>query len=218
VFDATTNSNNTIELFNNSEERIDATNLSIRIYSNGQTTEGGDHQLNLTGFIEPNAFYVISGSNPSDSSISLKADVKHKENLPYNGNDVIELFYNNTLLDQFGLKGFDINFAPDLTMIRLGERVSYSPSKVYDPFNYIAYIPDAFKYLKNDTHEIKTLEDKKDGIKALLENVDGVTPSGVAVKWSQVAGRSSIDEQEVQKLLGYVPKKQGDPSMRLTVK
>jgi hypothetical protein len=66
--------------------------------------------------------------------------------------------------------------------------------------------------------EIKKLEDKKDGIKALLENVDGVTPSGVAVKWSQVAGRSSIDEQEVQKLLGYVPKKQGDPSMRLTVK
>jgi hypothetical protein len=66
--------------------------------------------------------------------------------------------------------------------------------------------------------EIKTLEDKKDGIKALLENVDGVTPSGVAVKWSQVAGRSSIDEAEVQKLLGYVPKKQGDPSMRLTVK
>jgi hypothetical protein len=40
----------------------------------------------------------------------------------------------------------------------------------------------------------------------------------VAVKWSQVAGRSSIDEAEVQKLLGYVPKKQGDPSMRLTVK
>jgi micrococcal nuclease len=159
VFDATTNSNNTIELYNNSEERIDATNLSIRIYSNGQTTEGGDHQLNLTGFIEPNAFYVISGSNPNDSSISLKADVKHKENLPFNGNDVIELFYNNTLLDQFGLKGFDINFAPDLTMIRLGERVSYSPSKVYDPFNYIAYIPDAFTYLKNDTHEIKTLED-----------------------------------------------------------
>lgn len=73
------------------------------------------------------------------------------------------------------------------------------------------------KYLEISA-EIKTLEDKKDGIKALLENVDGVTPSGVAVKWSQVAGRSSIDEQEVQKLLGYVPKKQGDPSMRLTVK
>lgn len=73
------------------------------------------------------------------------------------------------------------------------------------------------KYLEISA-EIKTLEDKKDGIKALLENVDGVTPSGVAVKWSQVAGRSSIDEQEVQKLLGYVPKKQGDPSMRLSVK
>lgn len=73
------------------------------------------------------------------------------------------------------------------------------------------------KYLEV-TAEIKKLEDKKDGIKALLENVDGVTPSGITVKWSQVAGRSSIDEQEVQKLLGYVPKKQGDPSMRLSVK
>jgi len=68
------------------------------------------------------------------------------------------------------------------------------------------------------TANIKSLELQKDGIKALLENVDGVTPNGTLVKWSQVAGRQTIDEQEVQKLIGFVPKKQGESSMRLTVK
>lgn len=159
VFDATQNANNTIELYNNSDEVIDATKLSLRIYSNGQVTEGGDHQIKLTGVIDGNTYYVISGVNPNDEAISSKADFKHTENLPYNGNDVIELFYNDQLVDQFGLKGFDINFAPDLTMIRLGNLQTYTPSKVFDPFNFIAYIPDAFTYLKNDTHEIKTLED-----------------------------------------------------------
>lgn len=66
--------------------------------------------------------------------------------------------------------------------------------------------------------DIKELEAQKDAIKAFLEGVDGVTPSGVKVAWSQMAGRKSIDEAEVQKLLGYVPYKQGDPSMRLVVK
>ena len=66
--------------------------------------------------------------------------------------------------------------------------------------------------------DINKLEKVKDGLKAALENVSGVTPNGVTVSWSQVAGRSSIDEAEVLEKLGYVPKKQGEPSMRLSVK
>ena len=96
---------------------------------------------------------MISGSNPNDSFIQTHVDFNHASNLPFNGNDVIELYYEDTLLDQFGLLGFDINFALDLTMIRLGEKESYTGAKSFNAFNYIAYVPDAFKYLKNDDHE-----------------------------------------------------------------
>ncbi len=165
VFDATANANNVIELYNPTNETIDATQLNIRIYSNGSTTKGGDHQLKLTGTIQANDYYVITGVNPIDDLILSKADFKHTANLPFNGNDVIELYYGETLLDQFGLLGFDINFAVDLTMIRLGEKESYIGSKEFDAFQYIAYVPDVFKYLKNDDHEIKTLEDLYEGPK-----------------------------------------------------
>lgn len=73
------------------------------------------------------------------------------------------------------------------------------------------------RYLELDS-QIKELTSQKDGVKAALENVNGVTPDGVKVSWSQINGRTSVDEQEVKKLLGFVPTKQGDSSMRLTVK
>lgn len=66
--------------------------------------------------------------------------------------------------------------------------------------------------------EIKVLEARKEGAKTALENVDGVTPDGISVNWSLVAGRRTIDEQAVLAHMGEVPKKQGEPSMRLVVK
>ena len=68
--------------------------------------------------------------------------------------------------------------------------------------------------------QIKELTEQKDGIKVALENVSGTTPDGVTVNWSQVAGRKTIDEKALTELLGDtpVPYKQGDPTMRLSVK
>ena len=68
------------------------------------------------------------------------------------------------------------------------------------------------------SNEIKVLEARKEGAKTALENVDGVTPDGISVNWSLVAGRRTIDEQAVLAHMGEVPKKQGEPSMRLVVK
>lgn len=65
---------------------------------------------------------------------------------------------------------------------------------------------------------IKELEQERDGIKAHLEGVEGVTPNGNRVTWSQVAGRSSVDEEAVKAVMGEIPKKVGEPSMRLSVK
>ena len=65
---------------------------------------------------------------------------------------------------------------------------------------------------------IKELEKKQDMAKATLEGTNGQTADGIKVTWTEVAGRSTIDEAEVLKSLGYVPKKTGRETYRLSVK
>ena len=64
----------------------------------------------------------------------------------------------------------------------------------------------------------KALANEKDAAKAALEGYNGVTFEGVTVNWSEVAGRSTPDTDEIKKVLGSVPMKQGNPSTRLSVK
>ena len=68
------------------------------------------------------------------------------------------------------------------------------------------------------TKEIAELDKKKDSLKAMLEGVSGVTPDGVKVAWSEVAGRRTIDEVKVKELLGDVPMKYGTGFIKLTIK
>ena len=72
-------------------------------------------------------------------------------------------------------------------------------------------------YLQLD-EQIKGLEKQRDSLKESLQGFTGITSNGVQIVWSTVAGRSSVDAEEVEKLLGFVPKKQGQESTRLSVK
>ncbi len=79
----------------------------------------------------------------------------------------------------------------------------------------------AERYVKI-SKELKELEEKKDAIKATLENVNGVTPSGITISWSETKGRRTIDEEYVayffEKHQEEIQYKIGNSSMRLTVK
>lgn len=75
----------------------------------------------------------------------------------------------------------------------------------------------ALKYLQLDA-KIKELTNERESLKAALEGFTGNTNSGVSILWSTVSGRESVDTEEVEKLLGFVPKKQGQESIRLSVK
>ena len=75
----------------------------------------------------------------------------------------------------------------------------------------------ALKYLQLDV-KIKELTSERESLKAALEGFTGNTNSGVSILWSTVSGRESVDTEEVEKLLGFIPKKQGQESVRLTVK
>ena len=66
--------------------------------------------------------------------------------------------------------------------------------------------------------QIKALENRQNSMRASLEGLLGTTLSGIEVIWSTIRGRETVDSAEVQKLLGFVPKKVGAESQRLTVK
>lgn len=68
-------------------------------------------------------------------------------------------------------------------------------------------------------NEIDNLEAQRDGLRSSFEGIFGRTKTGVDISWTTVAGRASTDEKEVERLLGYVPKKPaGKESVRLNIK
>ena len=81
--------------------------------------------------------------------------------------------------------------------------------------------PDADKnallYLQLD-EEIKKLSATKESIRTSLEGFAGTTHSGVQIVWTTVAGPKRVDADEVEKLLGFVPYKQGQETARISVK
>ena len=75
----------------------------------------------------------------------------------------------------------------------------------------------ALKYLQLDA-KIKELLDQKESLRTSLAGFTGQTNSGIQIIWSTIAGRESVDIDEVKKLLGNVPIKKGQESIRLSVK
>jgi len=76
---------------------------------------------------------------------------------------------------------------------------------------------NALLYLQLAT-QIKELEKQQDSLKASFEGLLGTTSSGIELSWTTVKGRETVDSDEVEKLLGFVPKKVGAESQRLSVK
>ena len=93
------------------------------------------------------------------------------------------------------------------------ERIQISEVLIPDP----DIDKNALLYLQYDA-QVKELEKQKDSLKASFEGVIGSTLSGVQISWTTVAGRSTVDDNEVEKLLGFVPKKSGPESNRLSIK
>jgi CRISPR/Cas system-associated exonuclease Cas4 (RecB family) len=76
---------------------------------------------------------------------------------------------------------------------------------------------NALLYLQLAT-QIKELEKQQDSLKESFEGLLGTTSSGIELSWTTVKGRETVDSDEVEKLLGFVPKKVGAESQRLSVK
>ena len=75
----------------------------------------------------------------------------------------------------------------------------------------------ALKYLQLD-EKIKELEKEKDSLKTSFEGATGTTASGIQISWTTVKGRETVDAEQVEKLLGFIPKVIGKESIRLNIK
>lgn len=95
-----------------------------------------------------------------------------------------------------------------------GRTVDSDPDFLIDDFD-VTYAAREYVEL---TAQIKELEAKKEGAKEILQGFRGITSDGYRIQWTQVAGRKTIDEQAVLAYMGEIPRKVGEPSMRLVVK
>ena len=75
----------------------------------------------------------------------------------------------------------------------------------------------ALKYLQLQAQS-KEIERELDSIKESLQGFTGATLSGAVITWTPVAGAKQVDKDEVEKLLGHVPYKQGKETVRLNIK
>lgn len=65
---------------------------------------------------------------------------------------------------------------------------------------------------------IKELKAQQESLKESFTGLLGITRSGIEVSWSTIKGRETVDSSEVEKLLGFIPKKVDVESQRLSVK
>lgn len=75
----------------------------------------------------------------------------------------------------------------------------------------------ALKFLQLQA-KAKEIDQELDSLRESLQGFAGVTKSGALITWSPVAGAKQVDKEEVEKLLGSVPYKQGKETIRLSIK
>ena len=83
--------NKYIEIFNGTGNRIDLSDYSIQLYSNGAASPS--QSLTLTGFLDNYDVFVVA--NPTaDASILEQADIENSQVINFNGNDPVTLLKN----------------------------------------------------------------------------------------------------------------------------
>lgn len=201
LFTATKIGDNIIELYNNSDIDEDLSLFKLNFYQNGSSEI--TTTIELEGIIKANSYFVIGGANFSVEKYQDLIDFTYDGNLPFNGDDAIELFKLDEAIDVVGHIGFPIEFSKGLTLIRLGLKEDFTPSTEYDWFSFISYVADLFQFIKNDKHKVKTLDDLYAGPKLevqykLRAYSDGSLGTGGAVRVTSVVSIADGDTATFQ--------------------
>jgi putative hemolysin len=138
--------NKAIEIFNGTGSSVDlsAGGYTLRMYANGGTSPT---TITLSGTVANNDVFVIANSS-ANAAILAAADMT-SGSLSHNGNDVVALAKNSSNIDVVGTIGSSLDFAADVTKVRLGS-VSEGTT-TYATGEWTDYAADTTEYLGSHT-------------------------------------------------------------------
>ncbi|MFO7841546.1 MAG: endonuclease [Fidelibacterota bacterium] len=134
--------NKALEIYNNADTVVDLSLVEIKLYSNGSISP--NNTLTLGGSLEPGEVFVLAHNN-ADAEILSAADLTTGGVTNFNGNDAIELYYNNSIIDILGETGSDAPYAEDVTLVRKATVMQGNTS--YTATEWNTYATDEFDYL-----------------------------------------------------------------------
>ncbi|MBP2080167.1 5'-nucleotidase C-terminal domain-containing protein [Oceanobacillus polygoni] len=138
--------NKAIEIYNGTGSAVDLSSYQVELYSNGASS--ASQTLTLSGTLENNDVIVLA--HPSaDQAILDQADEENGSVINFNGDDVLALTKDNTLIDVLGEIGVRDNFAADVTLVR--DASITAPSETYNQGQWNDYAINTFAYLGSHT-------------------------------------------------------------------
>lgn len=121
-------SNKYIEIYNGTGADVDLTSYSVELYSNGGTDIA--QSLDLTGTLADGDVLIIANSSANQTILDEADYALAYPSVPnWNGNDVVTLSKDGTIIDIIGTIGDDSNFAKDVTLVRNSDITG--PNAVY---------------------------------------------------------------------------------------
>lgn len=144
--------NKALEIYNGSGTDIDLSKITMKLYSNSAVTPSATVTLN--GTLGNEAVYVVANAS-SASAILAVADMYNNSVINFNGNDAIELYYHNALIDIIGVVSTSTaDFAKDVTLVRKPEILHGNTTYTVSEWN--SYSVDEFSYLGSHTVDSDT--------------------------------------------------------------
>ncbi|TCS42024.1 ExeM/NucH family extracellular endonuclease [Reinekea marinisedimentorum] len=141
--------NKALELYNSGSEAADLSEYTIELYTNGNS-DGAGSTKTLSGTLSAGAYFVIANSS-ADSTLAALADLTSSVT-NFNGNDVLLLKQNDTVVDRIGQLGNNEYFAQDVTLVRNSD-ITSGDSDYESAFDtseeWTEYDQDTFDYLGN---------------------------------------------------------------------
>jgi uncharacterized repeat protein (TIGR02543 family) len=141
--------NKALEIYNGTGQSVDLTDYSLEVYFNGSTSIS--EAINLTGILEHNDTLVVH-HNSADEIITNVGDINNSTYANFNGDDVLTLSKNNTIIDIVGVVGGS-NSLSDKTLVRKEDILT--PNSVYDINDWNVLAKDTM--INIGSHNMNTL-------------------------------------------------------------
>jgi endonuclease I len=137
--------NKALEIYNATGSSIDLGSVVVKLYSNGGTSPSST--ATLSGSLANADVYVLANGSANAAILSV-ADITSGV-VNFNGNDAVELYFQDTLVDVIGTVGSSSTFAENVTLVRKPEIINGNTS--YTASEWTSYAEDETSYLGSHT-------------------------------------------------------------------